>query len=452
MQDHKVRKHSKERNGKQRSHHSHHENIAHDHRQHKRSRRDQSPKKQHRRNGDNRDKHSKHGPSRRIDPVSEDGIGGDSGSSDYDAGIAKEALEPPVIDTTLDEEIEHLEGHNLTRDAWMETPSSLDVEYVQRPRRDEDHSLKERRFLDAEHDRKIHDKELNHHLRDLHEGKADESREEKNGKLKDRDEGQKKHKASYTFGDSGSPWRMTRLRNVYRQAKESRRPVEEVAFERFGSLREFDDAREEEIELDRRKMYGKDYVGKEKPSGELFHERMRKEEQHEKAMTARMSNNDNIHVQGEIMREASPPAKTVVLDATALNKLKAQMMKAKLRGAPDAVQLEEEYNAASNAAATNLREPEVIVVDASHHRMLGGSRQGEVRLADGKRARERGQLEENEDMSIEDMVRQERRTKYQPGGEGKLLAERIAKDGKFDVSRSYNLFNVEQSRLSGKFG
>ena len=367
-------------------------------------------------------------------------MSGDSDSSHVDADMAKEALEPPIGEATLDEEIERLEGHDLKRDAWMETPSGLDIEYVQRPKRgEEDHSSKGRQFLDADHERKIHDKELNHHLRELQEAKSRESGTEENVRSRDHKEKEnKEHGASYTFGDSGSSWRMTKLKNVYRQAKESGRPVEEVAFERFGSLRGFDDAREEEIELDRRKMYGKDYVGKEKPSGELFHERVKEDEQRERASAKRTPHDDATHAQGEVMREASPPAKTVILDATALNKLKAQMMKAKLRGAPDAVQLEEEYNAATNAAAASIREPEVIVVDASHNRMLGGSRKGEVRLADGKRARERGQLEENEDMSIEDMVRQERRTKYQPGGEGKLLAERIAKDTRFDVSGSFN--------------
>ena len=37
-------------------------------------------------------------------------------------------------------------------------------------------------------------------------------------------------------------------------------------------------------------------------------------------------------------------------------------------------------------------------------------------------------------MSIDDMVREERRTKGRPGGSGRQMAERIAKDGKFDVS------------------
>jgi len=44
---------------------------------------------------------------------------------------------------------------------------------------------------------------------------------------------------------------------------------------------------------------------------------------------------------------------------------------------------------------------------------------------------------ENEDMSIEDMVRQERRTKNALGGEGRAFAERIAKDAKFDNDLDY---------------
>ena len=352
-----------------------------------------------------------------------------SGVSDSDVGITKEALEPPIGESTLDEEVTRLKEQNLKRDAWMETPSALEVEYIQRPGREEDNPSTKRQIMDANHKRKIHEKELNHHFRDLHEEDEQKKEQTKEDEVKE-----VKHEVSYTFGDSGSSWRMTRLRNVYREAKESGRPVEEVGFERFGSLREFDEMREEEIELDRRKMYGKNYVTKEKPSGELFDERVREAEQRDKADAARIYHNTASHTQGEVMEEAPPPAKTVVLDATALNKLKAQMMKAKLRGAPDAMKLEEEYNAAANAAATNVREPEVIVLNASSHRMLGGSRNGEVRLAEGKRAREKGQLVENEDMSIADMVRQERRSKYQPGGEGKVLAERIAKDAKFDVS------------------
>src|ERR1700691_4286101 len=66
---------------------------------------------------------------------------------------------------------------------------------------------------------------------------------------------------------------MTKLKAVYTQAEQTGRPVDEIALERFGDLRDFDDAREEQTELDRRQLYGEGYVGKEKPSGELFQER-----------------------------------------------------------------------------------------------------------------------------------------------------------------------------------
>jgi hypothetical protein len=153
---------------------------------------------------------------------------------------------------------------------------------------------------------------------------------------------------------------MIKLKAVYREAQESGASVEEIAIQRFGNLRYFDDAREEEIELDRRETYGKDYVGKVKPSGEQF----------------------NI------------------------------------------------------AAASFVSRPQsdVVILGTMENRMLAGGRKGEVKAVDNKRGRERGLVEENEDMSIEDMVREERRTRGQVGGEGQRFAERIAKDGKFDAS------------------
>jgi hypothetical protein len=116
---------------------------------------------------------------------------------------------------------------------------------------------------------------------------------------------------------------------------------------------------------------------------------------------------------------------------TALNRMKAQMMKAKLKGGSDAAELEEKYNAAA-AAMSNRKESDVVVLGVMENRMLAGSR-NEVKSIDTKRGRERGQVEANEDMSIEDMVREERKTRGQPGGEGQRLAERIGRDAKFEV-------------------
>lgn len=316
------------------------------------------------------------------------------------------------------------DASRLKRDAWMEAPSALDIDYVHRPdptRLEEENKPK---MLHAGYELKIHDKELNNHLSDLNNGKT----------LEDIRVEPAQHEVDYTFGDSGSQWRMTKLKGVYREAEETGRSIDEVAMERFGDLRSFDDAREEETELDRRKTYGKSYVGKEKPSGQLFQERKlennSKRDPHEHVRDPEQE----LHAEGQGKKiETVPPPKTTQhLDTTALNRLKAQMMKAKLKKSPDAAQLEEQYNTAA-AAMSNRKESDVVVLDVMHNPMLAGPR-NEVKAIDTKRGRERGQVEANEDMSIEDMVREERKTRGQPGGEGRRLADQIGRDSKFEVS------------------
>jgi hypothetical protein len=313
----------------------------------------------------------------------------------------------------------------------MEAPSALDVDYVHRPdsnRQEEPEPI----MLSADYELKIHDKELNNHLRDLKDGKTVEEIEDEPAQ----------HEVDYTFGDSGSQWRMTKLKGVYREAEESGRPIEDIAIERFGGLRAFDDAREEETEIDRRKTYGKSYVGKDKPSGELFQERKLQKDTRRAPLEHVRDPEQELEVegQGKKMDTVPPPRTTHHLDMTALNRLKAQMMKAKLRKAPDAAVLEEQYNTAA-AAMSNRKEADVVVLDVMHNRMLAGSG-NEVKAIDTKRGRERGLVEANEDMSIEDMVREERKTRGQPGGEGRRLADQIGRDAKFEVSpRLYVMTN-----------
>ncbi|KAE8339892.1 hypothetical protein BDV24DRAFT_135161 [Aspergillus arachidicola] len=334
-------------------------------------------------------------------------------SKDNEASAAKEVIQE--------------EPSRLKRDAWMEAPSALDIDYVHR--RDTTRLEEEPKptMLQADFELKIHGRELNQHLHDLKDGKA----------LEEIQEEPAQHDVDYTFGDSGSQWRMTKLNAVYREAEESGKPVEEIAIERFGDLRSFDDAREEEAELDRRERYGEGYVGKEKPSGELFQERKLQEGVHRDTHEHIRNPEQELeaHGQGKPIATEPPQNTTQPLDLTALNRLKAQMMKAKLKGSPDAGELEERYNAAA-AAMANRKDPGVVVLGVQQNRMLAGKR-NEVKAVDTKRGRERGQVEENEDMSIEDMLREERRTRDQLGGEGKRLAERIAKDAKFENDLEY---------------
>lgn len=329
----------------------------------------------------------------------------------------------PHDDQLLDEQLEEAAGANMQRDDWMQAPSTMDIDYVQRKKREEKTTYVAA-STEKQHALKVHKAELNHHLADL-----------------DKDEGRTaeepaQRKVDYTFGDSGSQWRMTKLKGIYRDAQESGRTVEEVALQKYGDLRDFDEAREEEIELDRRNMYGKDYVGKEEPSGELYEERRLK------AGIRRPSREDHDMEdlpQGQTVPDPRPTTNTVALSQTELNKLKAQMMKAKLKKSPDTARLEAEYNAAI-AGSAGSTDRDVVVLNAMDNRMLAGGRQGEVISLENKRGVERGLVKENEDMSIEDMVRQERRTKGQ--NEGLLLAEKIGKDVKFDVSAAKLMFNL----------
>ncbi|KAL2132896.1 hypothetical protein VTI74DRAFT_3174 [Chaetomium olivicolor] len=309
-----------------------------------------------------------------------------------------------------DEEATPAGATPLVRDSWMTAPSALDIDYVQRGTKRKSPSP-----VREEPPRVLHKRELNTKLGDV----VTQEEESKKPAVPE---------VNYKFGDEGSQWRMTKLKAVYTISEQTGRPVEEVAKERFGTLREFDDAREEKMELDRRRVYGEGYVGREKPTGDLYAERMAKKRP-EPARSPSPQPEQGVVIE-DMIQPASP------MDQSALNRMRAQLMKAKLRNTPDVAKLEAEYNAAMAAFSTGSASNNAVVLDASHNRMLAGPR-GEVKAITTKRGLERGQVEENEDMTIEDMVREERRTRGAPGGEGARLAERIAKDARFDNDLEY---------------
>ncbi|KXN88124.1 Pre-mRNA-splicing factor cwf19 [Leucoagaricus sp. SymC.cos] len=149
---------------------------------------------------------------------------------------------------------------------------------------------------------------------------------------------------SITPGGPGSSWRMMRLRRVYETAEEESRPIEEVAIERFGSLEQFEEAKEERRILDER-------VGK---KADRDRERGRKEKV---PLNRRL---DSLRLPSQVNSPLAqshtpipsvmtpPPAlasgsKGRALSPSSLNKLQAKVLRAKLMGALDAEKLEKEY-------------------------------------------------------------------------------------------------------------
>jgi hypothetical protein len=277
--EHRRRERDDERDS-ERKHHRHHHRS---HRHHDEERDGERRHKRHRDRGDDEDRKERHRKRHRSrsprrehrDRETDDKplkvFDSDKGEDDdEDEWVEKGAAAAPPQENILDQRDQDLESTQPPqRDAWMQEPGALDVDYVQRKPK----SPPRGQFVSAKqtHDFKVQESQISSHLADL-QNDFDSDGDEETAQVEVKDE-PAQHEVSYTFGDGGSSWRMTKLKAVYRQAKEGGKSVDDVALERYGDMREFDDAREEERELDRRKTYGKDYVGLEKPSGEFFQER-----------------------------------------------------------------------------------------------------------------------------------------------------------------------------------
>lgn len=401
--------HNRDESKRHHRHHRHHREHEEDDHRHKRRRRSKD-------DDDHNDRERGHHSKRKHHREEELTL--DGANEDEDRGLR---IDPATMSPSQGVAHTSFDGH-VQRDLWMEEPSGLDIDDAQKGVRKPSQSITTRPPK-ADFKLKVHDNELN---KNYLQGMADVK------VMPDDIPDHSAHRGvDYRFGDAGAQWRMTKLRGIYRRATETGRSVEEVAEEQFESLQAFDEAREEQVELERRETYGEGYVGKEKPSGELFEER--------KLSIGIQANHTKKHgsyTESENLPRAhiTPnPARFMPMDQTTLNRLKAQMMKARLRGSSDAARLEAEYNDAM-IGFTNIKQPEFTVIGAMDNRMLAGGRSGEVTNIENKRGRERGLVEENEGMTIEDMVKQERRTRNQAGGDGQRFAETIVKDAKFDVS------------------
>ncbi|EPQ54755.1 hypothetical protein GLOTRDRAFT_77477 [Gloeophyllum trabeum ATCC 11539] len=189
-----------------------------------------------------------------------------------------------------------------------------------------------------------------------------------------------------TPGGPGSQWRMMKLRRVYETAEEEGRPVEQVALERFDSLEAFEQAKEERRVLDERegRRQGRRDKGKERQGvGESAQRFMftdiagsgassrsssfrrpggfddSRPATPSPANAGSRSRTDRLRDQGGMgtpLAQSHTPIPSVVtpqvgvrtsksraMSPSSLNRLQAKVLRAKLMGAPDAAELEKQY-------------------------------------------------------------------------------------------------------------
>jgi Protein similar to CwfJ C-terminus 1 len=220
---------------------------------------------------------------------------------------------------------------------------------------------------------------------------------------------------TYTIGDAGSSWRMMKLKNLYAAAKESMRPVEEVALERLGSLRAFDEAREEEIELDRRKRDRRgEGVLKVKVTGELHQQRLAKQQKKKQVREQKSSQQP---------QPATTEGKPHITQSD-LNKFQAALLRAEMTNSPDVPKLAADYEAAVKQFNSQPSITEVISLPASHSKLLPHlSREHSI---------------SSNEMTIEDMVKEERASKRASN------VDRIARDRRFKNDLDYMDENAER--------
>lgn len=224
-----------------------------------------------------------------------------------------------------------------------------------------------------------------------------------------------KASVTYEFGDRGSDWRMMKLRSLRAAAQDSGRDLEDLAFERYGSLDRYDEAREEEQELLRRKSYG---VQKTVPTGSLYQQRLargyRQDDKTKKHDTETL----------EEIKADDMAAHGRVVTVGDLNSMQAKIMKAKLINSPNLAQMENEYQAALHHYNRILSEDAVVVLPSMDSR-------GQTL-----------QKDENE-MTIEDIVREEKR-ESRGIAQSRRDADRIAKDSRYKDDLDYQDENADR--------
>jgi hypothetical protein len=235
---------------------------------------------------------------------------------------------------------------------------------------------------------------------------------------------------TYTIGDDGSSWRMMKLKNLRTAAKEDMRPIEEIAAEKLGSLRAYDEAREEEKELERRKLDRKGQgVLKLKVTGELHLQRLAKQQRKAQREQDRNPPQPQPTTTTTTTTTTSTTGEQPITQSD-LNKLQADLLRAEMSNSPAVATLAQEYESAVQKFNTQPTTLQIIALPTSHSALL-------PHLS-------REQSKSSADLTIEDMVKEERASKRAH------TVDRIARDKRFKDDLEYMDENAERLAEVGK--
>ncbi|TPX64624.1 hypothetical protein SpCBS45565_g05766 [Spizellomyces sp. 'palustris'] len=325
---------------------------------------DKKNKKHHKDRSRDRSKRSKRGKSD-GDVSPSPGSGSDSDGSEIEQWVEKPAaVQSPKSITKPASRESSSEApkpvQEIVRDNWMMAPGE-GFDFTQmggqsEPRKREadikrEEEEKRRQEIRAR-------RELNPYLKDGGAGvPTDESSSTKSAGTR-----------TYEFGDSGANWRMVKLKRALEIANQEGKSVEEVAIERYGSLDAYEEAQAERDFLDKRRSGDrKDEFGRDIPYRPTFRKTAPFQRPGEGSFTKRPA--EESHSEERALKRAKPASSTPsrssapripsvnvvvpsqsglddgpILSNDELNKLNANVLKAKLMGHPEAAELEAEYN------------------------------------------------------------------------------------------------------------
>ncbi|KAI9595111.1 CwfJ C-terminus 1-domain-containing protein-like protein [Syncephalis fuscata] len=281
------------------------------------------------------------------------------------------------------------------------------------------------------------------------------------------------------YGDDGSSWRMLKLKRTLELADEEKRPLKEVAIERYGSTEDFEQAMSERKWLDQRTgssrmNYGSNIKGTRTAATSAFRRPKHhygdddSEDDDKDSMTdsfgrqrrpgestTRRSPSPPPQYKPSVRPSVAPMAHTTHIATVAtplvqcmsqneLNRLQARVLRARMLGTPDADALEAQYKMESEKAKSAGDQHVIVLTEAE----LRGRRGIADKVVESSKTNKRPKIETHdqqgmrikyghagEDATVEELVREERTGTT--NDYHKSMVKGIARDSRFQDDLDY---------------